>query len=643
MTKENAITARALARRYHGMGINVLPLDAHKHPARTGISTNGKPLLFKWDDWQTQRQTANDLAALLRPPYWADVAGIGAICGPVSGGLACLDFDLPTKRRGQFPPELLTRFLDLAGLPSDYAWTVDTPRGGFHVWVNCPDLAIDKGKLDAPALGLPDGFHVEIRFTGHYAALPGSICDMSDTKPMDGYTGPLPPLAAYALRNGEPTAPPAAIDAAALLTAWGAVTVAKPTKTATKTTKTAAAAAAPHVGGTRRAAVALAAEVANVRSAADGTRNDTLNAASFNLGQLVGLGELDAGAVESALLDAALAAGLGDGEARRTIQGGLAAGAGKSHERTAARVESGEGSARYDGFGESPADDDAPAPQRPPNDQVAGRKQIILNGRQDRDIRADAMAALLAANGRDPAEPLILMRAGVPVTLELDETGQRRARAVGVDKMQVILADVADWVMIKEVDGEPTPINVDCSEKYARRVLAALDGAGLPALSAVSAAPVFSADGELAAHYGYSPRTKVFLDARLPLTRMGRDQALQVLLGSDGALGDFDFAADSDRANALAAMLTPFCKNLFDGRQSPLFVIEAPSHGDGKSLLMCALAAPATAGRVAVTPEPSQTEWARFILAKAVEAPSVVMIDNIARQKLDIPQYWPVR
>lgn len=635
MSKENAVTIRALARQYHALGINLLPLDANKHPMRTGIATNGKPLLFSWDAWQQQRQTANDLAALLKPQYWLDVSGIGAICGPVSGHLVCIDFDLPTRRRGEFPPELLTRFLDLARLPRDYGWTVNTPRGGYHVWLSAPTLEIDKGKLDAPAAGLPDGFHVEVRYTGHYAALPGSICDMADTKPLDGYAGPLPPMGAYAWRNGsEPTAPPAAIDAAVLLAAWAAVTVAK---SSAKTTKTAAVTAttATHRGGERYYAAALAGEVANVRSATDGTRNDTLNTAAFNLGQIIGPGKLDTDTVETALLDAALAAGLGDGEALRTIRGALAAGAGKAHERTAPRAESGDDSARYDGFGESPADDDAPTPQRLSYAQDGGRKKIVINGRQDRDIRADAMGALLKANAADPAEPLILMRAGVPVALELDETGQRRARAVGVDRMQVMLADVADWVMEKESkDGELDVINVDCGEKYARRVLAALDGAGLPALSAVSAAPVFSADGELAAHYGYSARTKVFLDARLPLTRMGRDQALHVLLGIDGSLGDFDFAADSDRANALAAMLTPFCKNLFDG-QSPMFVVEAPSNGDGKTLLMRTLAAPATAGRVAVTPEPAQTEWARFILAKAIEAPSVVMIDNIARQKLD--------
>jgi hypothetical protein len=71
---------------------------------------------------------------------------------------------------------------------------------------------------------------------------------------------------------------------------------------------------------------ALAMEEATVRMATVGTRNHTLNSASFALGQLVGGGLLDLDAVAGALLGAALAAGLGETEAMRTIESGLAAG-----------------------------------------------------------------------------------------------------------------------------------------------------------------------------------------------------------------------------------------------------------------------------------------------------------------------------
>jgi len=72
-------------------------------------------------------------------------------------------------------------------------------------------------------------------------------------------------------------------------------------------------------------AAALEAEAATVRAAADGTRNATLNAAAFSLGQLeaAGLSEADA---EAELTAAATAAGLTATETARTFASGWAAG-----------------------------------------------------------------------------------------------------------------------------------------------------------------------------------------------------------------------------------------------------------------------------------------------------------------------------
>ena len=76
----------------------------------------------------------------------------------------------------------------------------------------------------------------------------------------------------------------------------------------------------------RYAAVALEAEVDRVARAPVGSRNDTLNRAAFALGRLVGAGILDGWLVAHELTDAALHAGLGRAEIRRTIRSGLTAG-----------------------------------------------------------------------------------------------------------------------------------------------------------------------------------------------------------------------------------------------------------------------------------------------------------------------------
>ncbi|MDP8931866.1 MAG: DNA primase, partial [Actinomycetota bacterium] len=83
------------------------------------------------------------------------------------------------------------------------------------------------------------------------------------------------------------------------------------------------------------ALAALQGEVGVVIAAPEGQRNDTLNAASFALGTLVGAGLLDEHSVTDQLLQAALVAGLPEAEAQATIRSGL--GAGRAQPRAVAR------------------------------------------------------------------------------------------------------------------------------------------------------------------------------------------------------------------------------------------------------------------------------------------------------------------
>jgi hypothetical protein len=75
------------------------------------------------------------------------------------------------------------------------------------------------------------------------------------------------------------------------------------------------------------AAKALQAECALVAGAANGTRNDTLNRAAFNLAQLVAAGHLFEDDLRQVLATAALATGLDAREIQATIDSGFKAGA----------------------------------------------------------------------------------------------------------------------------------------------------------------------------------------------------------------------------------------------------------------------------------------------------------------------------
>lgn len=76
----------------------------------------------------------------------------------------------------------------------------------------------------------------------------------------------------------------------------------------------------------RYADAALRYEVRNVATAQEGTRNATLNRAAYSLGGLVAAGLLGRRTVETALSEAALAAGLGDREIAATLESGITAG-----------------------------------------------------------------------------------------------------------------------------------------------------------------------------------------------------------------------------------------------------------------------------------------------------------------------------
>lgn len=81
---------------------------------------------------------------------------------------------------------------------------------------------------------------------------------------------------------------------------------------------------------TAYARAALNAEVANVLSAPEGTRNDALNKAAFNLAQLISGGQISAELVTAELTAAGAKAGLLQRETANTIRSGLARGGGRA-------------------------------------------------------------------------------------------------------------------------------------------------------------------------------------------------------------------------------------------------------------------------------------------------------------------------
>lgn len=232
------------------------------------------------------KDATRDPATIRR--WWADrpAANIGIATGP--SGLGVVDLDGP---EGIATWRALT-----AEHPTDRTLTARTPSGGAHLYFRDP-----AGRLRSLVRRLGPGIDTK--------GIGGCVVAPPSRRGARRYTwceGPqfarLPDVPGWIVAALQPPAgPPAsAVEARQL------------------------------IGDTRHrkyAERALEGEVQAVLDAAPGTRNATLNAAAYCLGQLVGAGLLNEAATGAALTLAGEAVGLPLSEVHRTVRSGLTAGA----------------------------------------------------------------------------------------------------------------------------------------------------------------------------------------------------------------------------------------------------------------------------------------------------------------------------
>jgi hypothetical protein len=142
-------------------------------PIRTEKGREKTPALSKWKQFEQRLPTE----AELRQAFSGRSFGIAAICGAVSMGLECLDFEVAHEfglfadELDQLQPDLLRRLVQ-----------VKTPSGGFHLWYRCPEecgpstrLAMRDSTPEELEANPKDKIQllIETRGEGGYALLPG--------------------------------------------------------------------------------------------------------------------------------------------------------------------------------------------------------------------------------------------------------------------------------------------------------------------------------------------------------------------------------------------------------------------------------------------------------------------------------------
>ena len=260
--------------------------------------------------------------------------------------------------------------------------------------------------------------------------------------------------------------------------------------------------------------------------------------------------------------------------------------------------------------------------------------QVVTNGRQLRDVVADAWRALL---GSPYGERLFYYSGGLALA-GAETHGHAALQAVDLGLLSALLHRCATWVAVDNEGVRDSRLPPDVV-----RDMLALPDPGLRQLAGIVHHPVIRADGTLAIESAYEPESRLLqvvpLDvsaslSRLPTIPSAEQRARARLVLLDAALGDFPFARDSDRAHAIAALLLPLVRHLVDG-PTPLHLVEAPSEGTGKTLLADAISLVATgrAARPNTLPR-TEEELRKKLTAALMVSPSVVLLDNVS-QALD--------
>jgi putative DNA primase/helicase len=353
---------------------------------------------------------------------------------------------------------------------------------------------------------------------------------------------------------------------------------------------------------------ALRDECEQVRQSEPGTRNDTLNRAAFNIGQLVAGGELDGEAARDALMDAALASGLGASESVATIKSGLAAG-GRQPRRTP----------------------ESATTSTPHAAQV--EIQISANAPTVVDAAEQALASLTTR--------VVYQRGGILVRIIKDTQPQyewlRRPPGAPVitpisdAHLLELMAESAKWVKWKVSSQEWAHA---LPPKWAVQSLAARGTWMFPHLELIVDAPVLRPNGTVLDQPGYDPATRSYFDPGfchfLPVaSQPGSEDVNQALRDLLEPLVDFPFVTCSDKAVVLAAILTVLARPAIAG-PCPMFAFRATAPGSGKSLL-ADIVALITTGRPAarMSPPRDSEESRKRILAIALEGSPIVLIDNV--------------
>ena len=253
----------------------------------------------------------------------------------------------------------------------------------------------------------------------------------------------------------------------------------------------------------------------------------------------------------------------------------------------------------------------------------------------------EAEAALLAL----PGGPHAFQRGGalVQIVPRAPANARRIKRSAGgiaigpvdLPRLVELLTKAAYWEKPGKRKGKDVVRRINAPHQVAA-VLLSRGQWKLPHLTGIIEAPTLRPDGSVLEAPGYDAATGLYFDASgtaFPaiIERPDRATALRGLDALRELLREFDFATDTDRAVALAAILTGLVR--LSLTISPLFGFSATVMGSGKTYLANVVSLIATGRQAPVmTPSRDEKEEAKALFAALLTGDVILLLDNVEHQ-----------
>lgn len=239
-----------------------------------------------------------------------------------------------------------------------------------------------------------------------------------------------------------------------------------------------------------------------------------------------------------------------------------------------------------------------------------------------RTLVRQAAAALRVYN--DPA--VLFERDGFMV--EAQPSGVRR---VTDKRLMFLMTEAADWYSVSEKARR----SVNPPKDVRDNLSVAPELWGFDTLDRIVTTPVFAKDGTLRTEPGYHQPSRSFyfppkgLNVPAVSTSPSRKEVKKAKRLVADLFTDFAFVDDADRAHAWALLLQPFAREMIRG-YTPLFSVQAPKQGTGKTLLVQSALAPAVGDVDSYADPHVDTEMEKRLTSLLRgEAAPVVFFDNI--------------